>query len=140
LRPYPPDTTGGNHGFFNPAIVLQAPFGACFRTRKSQDQEEEFSDASPFSGFGHPCRQPHHGGEQHRPGTRPSNALWAFGAPAPEPKAMSALKFTLCLGICSLVGLMIGIASGNAPMGFTIGLAAGAAIASVLIALTDEPT
>ncbi|MDH6231492.1 putative membrane protein [Mesorhizobium soli] len=53
---------------------------------------------------------------------------------------MSALKFTLCLAVCSLVGLMIGIAGGNPPKGFTIGLAAGAAIASVLIALTDEPT
>jgi hypothetical protein len=95
------------------------------------------SNAYPFAGAGRLYDPPHRRGERHcreRSGYAVSTDL------TQERKTMSALRFSLCLVVCAVVGLLIGIVAGNAHKGFTTGLAAGAAIASVLIALTDEPT
>ncbi|WP_019170865.1 hypothetical protein [Pseudaminobacter salicylatoxidans] len=51
---------------------------------------------------------------------------------------MNALAFGGCLAACSLVGLAIGAWIGRPIQGLLIGFAAGAAIASVLIALDDR--
>ncbi len=51
---------------------------------------------------------------------------------------MNALSFSGCLAACSLVGLAIGAWIDKPAQGLLIGFAAGAAIASVLIALDDR--
>ncbi|MEP9397502.1 hypothetical protein [Mesorhizobium sp. KR2-14] len=53
---------------------------------------------------------------------------------------MNTLQFAICLVGCALVGTAIGVVLSSPNLGFTIGLAAGAAIAGVLIALGDEST
>lgn len=53
---------------------------------------------------------------------------------------MKPLPFVLCLAVCALGGTALGAAAGNPDSGLTIGLAAGAAIASVLILLGGKTT
>lgn len=51
---------------------------------------------------------------------------------------MNTLQFSVCLIACALAGTLIGMLLSSPDLGFTVGLATGAAIAGVLIALGDE--
>ncbi|MEP9374680.1 hypothetical protein [Mesorhizobium sp. KR1-2] len=51
---------------------------------------------------------------------------------------MNTLQFAVCLIVCALAGTVIGMALSSPNLGFVIGLATGAAIAGVLIALGGD--